>query len=129
MTLPAPYQANSKSSPQRSLHYLEKFKSRRDMFREWKLSYLVAELKTLKWELLAEFLALPSQILSVQAKLQTLDTLPSLLNKVADTLTRFPNIMKNVSYTAKSKGVPSVGPATDSPAEVGKNTNPAIMDA
>ncbi|GKB50125.1 hypothetical protein Tco_0900878 [Tanacetum coccineum] len=89
----------------------------------------VAELKTLKWELSAEFLALPSQILSVQAKLHTLDTLPSLLNKVADTLTRFPNIMKNASYTAKSKGIPLVGPATDSPAEVGKNTNPAIMDA
>ncbi|GKD59636.1 hypothetical protein Tco_1297145, partial [Tanacetum coccineum] len=39
----------------------------------------VAELKTLNWELSTEFLALPSQISSVQAKLQTLDTLPSLV--------------------------------------------------
>ncbi|GKD42040.1 hypothetical protein Tco_1266685, partial [Tanacetum coccineum] len=37
----------------------------------------VAELKTLKWKLPAEFLALPSHISSVHAKLQTLDSLPS----------------------------------------------------
>nr|GEU59251.1 hypothetical protein [Tanacetum cinerariifolium] len=48
----------------------------------------VVELKILKWELPAKFLALPSQILLVQAKLQTLDTLPCLLNKVANTLAR-----------------------------------------
>ncbi|GJY56481.1 hypothetical protein Tco_0455596 [Tanacetum coccineum] len=83
----------------------------------------VAELKTLKWELPAEFLALPSQILSVQAKLQTLDSLPSLLNKVADTLTRFASIMKNAS-----KGVPSAGPVIASPVEGEKNTNPTTKD-
>ncbi|GJS34984.1 hypothetical protein Tco_0533366 [Tanacetum coccineum] len=89
----------------------------------------VAELKTLKWELLAKFLALPSQISSVQAKLQTFDTLLSLLNKVANTLTRFTSIIKNASHTAKGKGVPSVGPTTPSPAEGEKNTNPATKDA
>ncbi|GJX30733.1 retrovirus-related pol polyprotein from transposon TNT 1-94 [Tanacetum coccineum] len=88
----------------------------------------VAELNTLKWELPAEFLALPSQISSVQAKLQTLDTLLSHLNKVANTLTRFANIMENASHTATSKGVPSVGPATASPAEEEKNTNPTTKD-
>ncbi|GJR92473.1 hypothetical protein Tco_0264647 [Tanacetum coccineum] len=89
---------------------------------------VVAKLNTLKWELPAEFLALPSQISSVQAKLQTLDTLSSHLNKVANTLTRFANIMENASHTATSKGVPSAGPATTSPTEEEKNTNPATKD-
>ncbi|GKB92404.1 hypothetical protein Tco_0964676, partial [Tanacetum coccineum] len=88
-----------------------------------------AELKTLKWELPAEFLALPIQNSSVQAKLQTLDTLPSLLNKVANTLTKFASIMENASHTATGKGVPSAGPTTASPAEGEKNTNPATKDA
>ncbi|GKD97862.1 hypothetical protein Tco_1381759, partial [Tanacetum coccineum] len=87
------------------------------------------ELPDFKWELPAEFLALPSQILSVYAKLQTLDTLTSLLNKVSNTLTRFASIMENASHTAKSKGVSLVGPTTASPAEEEKNTNPTIKDA
>ncbi|GKF48272.1 hypothetical protein Tco_0141523, partial [Tanacetum coccineum] len=37
------------------------------------LTAQVAELKTLQWELLAEFLSLPAQVASVQAKLKTLD--------------------------------------------------------
>nr|GEW74719.1 hypothetical protein [Tanacetum cinerariifolium] len=41
----------------------------------------VAELKSLKWELLAEFISVPNQVASVQAKLKTLDALPSLLHK------------------------------------------------
>ncbi|GJS35594.1 hypothetical protein Tco_0533976 [Tanacetum coccineum] len=89
----------------------------------------VTELKTLKWEFPEEFLALQSQILSVQAKLQTLDILPSLLNKVANTLNRFASIMKNASHTATRKGVPSVGLATALPDEEEKNTNPATKDA
>ncbi|GJZ40181.1 putative reverse transcriptase domain-containing protein [Tanacetum coccineum] len=89
----------------------------------------VAKLKTLKWELPTEFVVLPSHISSVQAKLQTLDTLPSLLNKVVDTLTRFASIMENASHTAKSKGVPLAGPTTASPAEGEKNTNLAKIDA
>ncbi|GJV43438.1 hypothetical protein Tco_1427974 [Tanacetum coccineum] len=89
----------------------------------------VAELKTLKRELPVESLDLPSQISPVQAKLQTLDTLPSLLNKVANTLTRFASIMKNASHTATSKGVPSAGPTTASPAEGENITNPATKDA
>nr|GFA85480.1 hypothetical protein [Tanacetum cinerariifolium] len=65
----------------------------------------------------------------VQVKLQTLDTLPSLLKKVANTLTRFASIMKNASHTATSKGVPSASPATTSHAEGEKNTNHATKDA
>ncbi|GJU94883.1 retrovirus-related pol polyprotein from transposon TNT 1-94 [Tanacetum coccineum] len=58
----------------------------------------VAELKTLQWELLAEFLVLPSQVSSVKEKLKTLDALPN-------------------------KGVPSAGQAGASPAEGEKNIN------
>nr|GEZ35840.1 hypothetical protein [Tanacetum cinerariifolium] len=76
-----------------------------------------------------EFLALPKQISLVQAKLQTLDTLISLLNKVPSTLTRFSSIMENASHKVKGKCVPSAGPSTASPAEGEKNTNPSTKDA
>ncbi|GKC79739.1 hypothetical protein Tco_1130513 [Tanacetum coccineum] len=60
---------------------------------------------------------------------QTLDTLPSLLNKVANTLTKYASIIENSSHTTKSKGVSSAGPVTASPAKGEKNTNPATTDA
>nr|GEW85906.1 hypothetical protein [Tanacetum cinerariifolium] len=50
---------------------------------------LVAELKNIELELLAKFLNLPSQVSSVQEKLKTMDSLPSLLHKVTDTMNRF----------------------------------------
>ncbi|GJT66904.1 hypothetical protein Tco_1018384 [Tanacetum coccineum] len=50
------------------------------------LTSQVAELKTLQWELPAEFLYVPSQVEMVQAKLKTLDALPILLNKVTNAL-------------------------------------------
>ncbi|GJY99174.1 hypothetical protein Tco_0516604 [Tanacetum coccineum] len=51
------------------------------------LTSQVAELKTLQWELPAEFLSLPVQVASVQAKLKTLDALPrSLVKCQADTM-------------------------------------------
>nr|GEV05820.1 hypothetical protein [Tanacetum cinerariifolium] len=61
--------------------------------------------------------ALQSQISSVQAKLQALDSLLILLNKVVDTLTRFASIIKKA------------GPGTALPAEGEKNTNLATKDA
>ncbi|GKD88465.1 hypothetical protein Tco_1363972 [Tanacetum coccineum] len=80
---------------------------------------------------LETFTSIVSRLMSqsVQAKLQTLDTLPSLLNKVANTLTRFASIMENASYTATSKGIPSAGLVNASPAEGEKNTNHATKDA
>ncbi|GKG40872.1 hypothetical protein Tco_0470084, partial [Tanacetum coccineum] len=45
------------------------------------LTSQVVELKTLQWELSVEFLLVPNQVASVQAKLKTLDALPSLLLK------------------------------------------------
>ncbi|GJT47665.1 hypothetical protein Tco_0973822 [Tanacetum coccineum] len=52
------------------------------------LTSQVAELKNIQWELPTEFLDLPSQISSVQKKLKNLDYLPTLLNKVTETLNR-----------------------------------------
>ncbi|GJY90893.1 hypothetical protein Tco_0506089 [Tanacetum coccineum] len=43
----------------------------------------------LKWELPAEFLSLPVQVASVQAKLKTLDALPGLLLNVTKALNKF----------------------------------------
>nr|GEU45118.1 hypothetical protein [Tanacetum cinerariifolium] len=85
---------------------------------------LFAELKTIQWELPAEFLVLPNQISSVQEKLKTLDALPNLLNKVTATLNRFSTIMENASSGATSASVPSTGIADASPTEEEKNTNP-----
>ncbi|GKB41208.1 hypothetical protein Tco_0886150 [Tanacetum coccineum] len=87
----------------------------------------VVELKALQWELPPEFLPLPSQVSSVQAKLKTLDVLLSLLNKVTDTLNRFAHIMENASPKAGDKGVPLAGQAGASPAEGEKNTNQATI--
>ncbi|GKC94166.1 hypothetical protein Tco_1159608, partial [Tanacetum coccineum] len=89
----------------------------------------VAELKTLQWELPLEFLGLPSQVSSFQEKLKTLDALPSLLNKVTDTLNRFATIMETASSKATHESVPSAGQSHASPVEGEKNTNQATKDA
>ncbi|GJW41084.1 hypothetical protein Tco_0066929 [Tanacetum coccineum] len=91
------------------------------------LTSQVAELKTLQWKLPAEFLALPNQVSLVQEKLKTLDALPSLLNKVTDTLNKFSHIMENASHKSGDKGVPSAGQCVPSPAEGEKNTNQATI--
>ncbi|GJS87937.1 hypothetical protein Tco_0770573 [Tanacetum coccineum] len=80
--------------------------------------------QNIQWELPAEFLNLPSQVSSVQEKLKTLDSLPSLLHKVTDTLNRFATMVENASG-ATSMNVPSAGKATASPAEGEKNTKDA----
>ncbi|GJR10172.1 hypothetical protein Tco_0792824 [Tanacetum coccineum] len=63
----------------------------------------------------------------VQKKLKTLDSLPSLLNKVTKTLNRFATLVENASG-ATTKDVPLAGQATTSPAEGEKNINPTIKD-
>ncbi|GKE36046.1 hypothetical protein Tco_1455368, partial [Tanacetum coccineum] len=60
---------------------------------------------------------------------KTLDALPSLLNKVTDTLNRFANIVENASSKATDKRVPSAGHANASPTEGENNTNQATKDA
>ncbi|GKA05918.1 hypothetical protein Tco_0685038 [Tanacetum coccineum] len=65
--------------------------------------------------------------LSSQAKLKTLDSLPSLLNKVTETLNMFATMVENASG-ATTNDVPSAGQATASPAEEEKNTNPMDVE-
>ncbi|GKD65140.1 hypothetical protein Tco_1307248 [Tanacetum coccineum] len=91
------------------------------------LTSQVAELKNIQWELLAKFLDLPSQVFIVRKKLKTLDSLPSLLNKVTDTLNRFATVVEN-ALEATSKDVPLTGQATASPTEGEKNTNPSTKN-
>ncbi|GJZ42504.1 reverse transcriptase domain-containing protein [Tanacetum coccineum] len=62
--------------------------------------------------------------LTSQTKLKTLDSLPSILNKVNQTLDRFATVVDNASRTI-TKDVPSAGQATASPAEGEKNTKDA----
>ncbi|GJR10826.1 hypothetical protein Tco_0793478 [Tanacetum coccineum] len=84
----------------------------------------VAELKNIQWELPAELQALPVLVSSVQKQLKTLDSLPSLLNKVTKTLNRFATMVENASE-ATTKDVPLAGQATASPAEGEKNAKDA----
>ncbi|GJR80708.1 hypothetical protein Tco_0151493 [Tanacetum coccineum] len=85
----------------------------------------VAKLKTLEWEMPAEFLVVPSQVDMVQAKLKTLDALPSILNKVTNALNRFAQAI--TSKKIKGDSVSSAGQAGTQPAEGEKNTNQAII--
>ncbi|GKC12449.1 hypothetical protein Tco_1009231 [Tanacetum coccineum] len=62
--------------------------------------------------------------LTSQKQLKTLDSLPSLLNKVTKTLNRFATVVENASE-ATTKDVPSAGQATALPAEREKNTKDA----
>ncbi|GJT71864.1 hypothetical protein Tco_1031150 [Tanacetum coccineum] len=81
----------------------------------------LAKLKNIYWELPLEFLNLPSQVSLVEEKLKILDSLPSLLHKVTDTLNRFATMVENASR-ATSMNVPSAGKVIASPTEVEKNT-------
>ncbi|GJX38698.1 hypothetical protein Tco_0252001 [Tanacetum coccineum] len=84
----------------------------------------VAELKNIQGELPMEFQTLLILVSSVQKHLQTLDSLPSLLNKVTKTLNMFSTVVEN-ALGDTTKDVPSVGQATASLAEGEKNTKDA----
>nr|GEV91186.1 putative reverse transcriptase domain-containing protein [Tanacetum cinerariifolium] len=75
------------------------------------LSSQVAKLKNIQWKPPAEFLNLPSQVSSVQEKLKTLDSLPSLLHKITHILNSFSTMADNASG-APSMNVPSADVAT-----------------
>ncbi|GKF69124.1 hypothetical protein Tco_0202181 [Tanacetum coccineum] len=91
------------------------------------LTSQVAELKTLQWELLVEFLLVPNQVASVHAKLKTLDSLPSLLLKVTQSLNMFAKVLHLATSKAKDQRVPSAGQASTMPTEGEKNTNQATI--
>ncbi|GJU91216.1 hypothetical protein Tco_1303639 [Tanacetum coccineum] len=61
----------------------------------------------------------------VQAKLKTLDALPSLLNKFTKTLNQFAQAI--ASNKTKDTSVPSAGQASTKPVEGEKNTNQATI--
>nr|GEV69053.1 hypothetical protein [Tanacetum cinerariifolium] len=63
----------------------------------------VAEPKTLQWEILEEFLSLPARVESAQAKLKTLDALPSLLLNVIKALNKFAKIEEEAKAKAAKK--------------------------
>ncbi|GKB25918.1 hypothetical protein Tco_0865319 [Tanacetum coccineum] len=79
------------------------------------------------WELPYEFLSLPAQVATVQAKLKTLDALPGLLSHVTKALNNFAQVLVSASSKARDKSVPSAGQADTMPAEGEKNTNQATI--
>ncbi|GJV54996.1 hypothetical protein Tco_1456001 [Tanacetum coccineum] len=104
-----------------------------------KFTELSREIKELKKHVQDMEIELPGDLKEILTKLetftstisslssQTLDSLPSLFNKVTDTLNRFATVMENASEVARNN-VPSTGLATASPTEGEKNTNPATRD-
>ncbi|GJR63001.1 hypothetical protein Tco_1505163 [Tanacetum coccineum] len=97
-----------------------------------KFNELIEEVKGLKkqilqWELPAEFLSLPKQVASVQAKPKTLDALPSLLLNVTKSLNKFCQVLDSANSKAGDQSVPSAGQADIMPTEEEKNTNQATI--
>nr|GEU63399.1 hypothetical protein [Tanacetum cinerariifolium] len=91
------------------------------------LTSQVAELKTLQWELLKEFLSLPAKVESAQAKLKSLDALPSLFLNVIKALNKFAEVLESTSTKAGDQSIPSAGQADTMPAEGEKDTNQTII--
>ncbi|GKD79580.1 hypothetical protein Tco_1342201, partial [Tanacetum coccineum] len=91
------------------------------------LTSQVAELKTLQWELPEEFLSLLAKVESAQAKLKTLDALPSLLLNVIKALNKFAKVLESTSTKARDQSIPSAGQADTMPAEGEKDTNQATI--
>ncbi|GJR85311.1 hypothetical protein Tco_0209322 [Tanacetum coccineum] len=90
----------------------------------------VAELNKLKLEVPAGLLVLPGQVSSIIAqltKLKTLDTLPSLLNKVTNALNRFAQVIESALQTTGEKSVPLVCQAGFHPAEGENNTRQSTI--
>ncbi|GJY86045.1 hypothetical protein Tco_0500071, partial [Tanacetum coccineum] len=66
-------------------------------------------------------------VASVQAKLNTLDALPSLLLNVTKALNKFTQVLDSTSSKAGDQSVPSAGQADTMPVEGEKNTNQASI--
>ncbi|GJW26925.1 retrovirus-related pol polyprotein from transposon TNT 1-94 [Tanacetum coccineum] len=97
-----------------------------------KFNELTEEIKrlktqTLQLELPEEFLSLLAKVESAQAKLKTLDALPSLLLNVTKALNKFAEVLKSTSTKARDQSIPSAGQADTMPAEGEKDTNQATI--
>ncbi|GKB52351.1 hypothetical protein Tco_0903104, partial [Tanacetum coccineum] len=79
------------------------------------------------WELPEEFLSLPAKVESAQAKLKTLDALPSLLLNVTKALNKFAEVLESTSIKAGDQSIPSAAQADTMPAEGEKDTNQATI--
>ncbi|GJY91206.1 hypothetical protein Tco_0506402 [Tanacetum coccineum] len=84
-----------------------------------------AKRKTLQWELLEEFLSVPTHVETIQAKLKTLDALPSLLHQFTYALNQFAQAI--ASKKTEDDNIPSAGQVGTQPAEGEKNTNQATI--
>ncbi|GKB72479.1 hypothetical protein Tco_0933891 [Tanacetum coccineum] len=78
---------------------------------------LLGDLKEILTKLEKFSSTVSSQVSSIQAKIKTLDALPSLLNKVTKALYRFAQSIEIASHKAADQNVPSVGQAGTHPAE------------
>ncbi|GJZ29392.1 hypothetical protein Tco_0574039 [Tanacetum coccineum] len=93
-----------------------------------KFNELTEEVKGLKKQVHELEIELPgAQVASVQAKLKTLDDLPSLLLNVTKALNKFAQVLDSASSKAEDQSVPSVGQANTMPADGEKNTNQATI--
>ncbi|GKE30610.1 hypothetical protein Tco_1445994, partial [Tanacetum coccineum] len=107
----------------------------------FKLNELTGEVKGLKKqvheleiELPGELKEIPTKlddftknVASVQAKLKTLDALPSLLLNITQALNKFAQVLNYASSKVRGQSVPSAGQANTMPAEGEKNTNQATI--
>nr|GEY60912.1 hypothetical protein [Tanacetum cinerariifolium] len=104
------------------------------------LSRKIKELKKyaekLEVELLGDLKEIPNKVekfttivfsLTTQAKIKTLDALPSLLYKVTKALDMFVQAVEHASIKASDQGVPSVGQVGTHPVEGEKNTKQATI--
>ncbi|GKE03925.1 hypothetical protein Tco_1395943, partial [Tanacetum coccineum] len=95
-----------------------------------KIKKLKQHVRDMEIELLEDLLEIPTKLesftstISIQVKLKTLDSLPSLLHKVTDTLNWFATMVEN-AFGATSINVPSASQATASPTAGVKNTKDA----
>ncbi|GJX79810.1 hypothetical protein Tco_0327959 [Tanacetum coccineum] len=106
-----------------------------------KFNELTEEVKVLKQqvheleiELPGDLKEIPSKledftktVASVQAKLNTLDALSSLLLNVTKALKRFAQVLDSTSSKARDQSIPLVGQADTMPVEGEKNTNQATI--
>ncbi|GJV39010.1 hypothetical protein Tco_1417450 [Tanacetum coccineum] len=91
---------------------------------------LKKQVHELEIELLGDLKEIPTKledftktVASVQAKLKTLDALPSLLLNVTKALNKFAQVLDSASSKAGDQSVPSTGQANTMSVEGGKNTN------
>ncbi|GKD55716.1 hypothetical protein Tco_1289103 [Tanacetum coccineum] len=95
-----------------------------------KIKELKQHVKDMEIELPGDLKEIPTKLetftssISIQKQLKTLDSLPSLLNKVTETLNRFATVVENASE-ATTKDIPSASQATNLPTEGDKNTKDA----